>query len=209
MNQNLSTRQFKVPGEELERRLRKDGGFTVHERSGRTPRKGFAVSIYGQEQTVSGVPSASDINEYRTAHAAELAKPNRYVGGWHDVKRASTDLDVTERRLTDVTGARAFGREHAQRAVYDLNRRKTENIHYGPGIPNQRQLDLSRSEHREAISQKNELGRKATESLILADRAGSREERRSHALQAMRSAIQQQSLVEGLQQRSRRSDRYR
>lgn len=110
----------------LEDALIADEGFT-YQPSGETfPHEGYAVSIRPENEKVleRGEVTAFAIADYMRANEKLLADPQNHVGAWLDRKTGKVYLDIAT--VVESSGeAERLGREHKQKAYYDLKRHAT------------------------------------------------------------------------------------
>ena len=109
--------------------VKEKGGATVNIQTGESPTSGVMVSRYGSEKQVPGVPSPEVVDSYIDQHKATLSQAGSFMGGWseHGTTYMDESLNFGDRRK-----ARSFGRENAQRALYDLDADKSMRIRYEP-----------------------------------------------------------------------------
>jgi hypothetical protein len=120
----ISHRQF----HDLASRLSEpDEGYTVNLSSGHQPSSGYIVSQPGHERrypagaNVGGRELASHAKE----HQAELRRPGRYLGGWHDPITGNKDLDVSRHYANHGRAVKAMW-ANDQDAMYNMNDWRSE-----------------------------------------------------------------------------------
>lgn len=171
---DLSSEQF---DEDLAKRLREEGGFTVNVNTGRSPNTGFATSIHGHEEQIPGDAAPTDIRRYRTEHDEELQRPTSYFGAW---KYGGTSFLDSSRHFETPGEAHEFGRRNAQIAFYDIAADKERLVHYGPPVES---LPVANPlvEHRAATARKNAAHRGLIRQQLKARESGSHEEAMAEA----------------------------
>lgn len=100
------------------------GGFSFHDHVGDAPDHGFMVSLSKSGEQVLPVRDVTGavVADYAALHAAELADPMNYLGGW--VYKGKVYLDVS-RLFLDKEEALAQARTHNQIGIYDIGEGKT------------------------------------------------------------------------------------
>ena len=103
----------------------KEGGFTFHPKSGKSPTTGFAVSIFPEHERILDLENVTqdEMDKYREdTRSAWEGDPRVHLGGWHNVGEdgkfyldASKIVDTKEEAI-------ALGKEHGQLAGYDVER---------------------------------------------------------------------------------------
>jgi len=114
-------------GEELLARVQNpDEGFTITASTMKTATKGIAVAIAPTASFHKKVKDTrpEDIDAWIKEHAAELAKPNRCIGGWHDPQTGDLWLDVSM-TFSSMKRAKTIAVANNQIAVYDLKTGKS------------------------------------------------------------------------------------
>lgn len=86
--------------------------------------RGYAVSVFeGRSRIISGYPSAEDIDGYIADNIDILddvrADSVAFVGTWYNQGQTHIDCSV---RVRNLAQALRLGREHNQRAIFDLSR---------------------------------------------------------------------------------------
>lgn len=143
------------------RELQQQGGFSHQRTTGAVPRSGWMVSQHGSEEIVPGHASPRQIDEYRQAHPNPVARPRQYVGGWYDEGKTYLDQSVNVR---SAAKAHAMGREHAQRAIYDVGRSEVYRVHHAGRIDVRGSLFEGQGMHRQLREGESEAARERTES---------------------------------------------
>jgi hypothetical protein len=118
-----------VEAEGLAGRVRKRGGFTYHPIDDRSPRKGFAVSIFPKDEHVvpDSLPEAElaeVIYDYLLRKRRRFADQQIHIGGWHDKKYGKIYLDLIVVK-DNKEEADALARTHAQEGFFDLETQET------------------------------------------------------------------------------------
>ena len=105
-----------------------DDGFSLHPTTGDWPSSGHMVSQAGHERRfdAGGRPvNTRDLKQYGQDKARQLARPNRYYGGWHDPKSHDITLDVSQ-RYDQHDEARTAMIANNQDALYNVNEGHSE-----------------------------------------------------------------------------------
>ena len=112
-------RRAKV-GEMLQKAFATEG-FTYDALHDVYPTKGFVVSVHTdkEEQHEKGQLGEKEIEAYIVKHADTLADPKKCLGAFYDPDVQKWFLDVVQVE-EDRETAVALGRQHNQRAIYDL-----------------------------------------------------------------------------------------
>jgi len=117
-------------------------GFSMRAKTGRVPHTGNMVSKHGTETIVPGRAQTEDVKAYIDANASGM---NEYFGAWVDTEtdpsNPTTFLDQSVRKMTK-RGAVGMGREHAQRAYYNVDADKAPVIRHTRGLPTSREGTL-------------------------------------------------------------------
>jgi hypothetical protein len=97
----LSKAQFQGLAEGLEPHGEGETGFTVKHTTGKSPKKGYAVSLAGSEKELKRSDiTGNDIEEYSQRHNESLGRRGVYVGAWSpdkdDPEHGKTFLDNTQ-----------------------------------------------------------------------------------------------------------------
>lgn len=102
----------------------KDQGFTFKSHVGDGPTSGYMCSTTrGAEESFPIADLTPEhIAAYRDKHAAELAKPDNYLGGW--VWEGKVYLDVST-HFKDRASALKAAKEHDQIGIYDIGTGQT------------------------------------------------------------------------------------
>jgi SPP1 gp7 family putative phage head morphogenesis protein len=111
-----------------------DGGFTFNPLSGKTASKGYAVSPYPElEHVISNVAKMPDdelrdaITAYAMKNRAIIARPDHYLGGWHDPDSGDGYIDVSIVRDT-AEAAHQTAVQHKQKAYFDFQTGKSVDV---------------------------------------------------------------------------------
>jgi len=94
------------------------GGYSANPHTGAEPESGYMVSRWGHEEQVPGTAQPEDIGGYLERHGEHMRDPSSYHGAWQS--EGTTFLDES----VNIEGRREamdYGREHAQRAVFNLD----------------------------------------------------------------------------------------
>lgn len=110
-----------------------DGGFTIDPHTGKSPTKGFALSVHPKQSVV--IDHADKLADHQIRHAVKkfrhknvalLNKPGNKIGGWND-----PDSD-THKGYLDVstvvkTPKQAFdlGKKHDQKSYFDVKNKRS------------------------------------------------------------------------------------
>lgn len=95
-------------------------GFTVQEDTGVTPTTGYVVATPGEDRISADQFGPDNVARFRKRRAADLAKPDHYLGAWYDTETNTIALDVSV-VLDDMNAAMDYGRSSNQDAIWDLN----------------------------------------------------------------------------------------
>jgi DNA topoisomerase-1 len=100
-----------------------DGRFTYQPLSDREPQGGFALSVYPERSFAKPVADLkySDLAGYVKRNKDLLAKPDHFIGAWHDPESGMVFLDVSV-VTDDEKKATTLALEHDQIAYFDLAR---------------------------------------------------------------------------------------
>jgi len=121
---------------DLFRRIHEDEGFTYQPRYDDSPTKGFAVSIFKDDEEPFGIDRAmtiedddgpkditrlswQDISEYIYERRERFNDPTVHVGGWHDTETGVVWIDLSV-VLQDKQEAIRLAIKHKQEGIYDL-----------------------------------------------------------------------------------------
>jgi hypothetical protein len=118
----------------LIKQLKDNGGFTFHAQTGEQPTKGYSVSPFQDREAIFPGTDVrpSDLHNYVAKNQDLLSKPDHYLGGWHDKEHGNTAIDVSIIKPTKDS-AEMTGRDHKQKAYFDLEKGEDVPIDYGPG----------------------------------------------------------------------------
>lgn len=99
------------------------GGFSVTP-AGKTPNKGYMVSVPGRtkivsESDLSGPRGHQIIQDYAQQHADVLSQHGAHIGGWTDKETGKTYLDVSH-NIGNRNAAIRAGAKRNQIAIWDV-----------------------------------------------------------------------------------------
>lgn len=104
-----------------------NGGFTYSPANGSSPKEGFSFSPYPERSKVIATKDidGSDIKGFTENNRDLLTKPDHYVGAWRDKSGGHDDIYLDVSVVTSSRPvAEKLGREHNQKAMWDLNEGK-------------------------------------------------------------------------------------
>jgi hypothetical protein len=98
-----------------------DGGFSYQPVSDKSPKEGYAVSIYPERSVAFDMKSMGfkDLMHYYVANRDMFRKPGHFLGAWHDPESHKVFLDVSVVR-NSIGMARSDALSHDQIAFFDI-----------------------------------------------------------------------------------------
>lgn len=112
-----------------------DGGYSIDVKTGKPARKGYMVSHSGMGQSFPAGHEVTpgEIQLHATRHAAVLAQPAQYAGGWHDPDSGVKDLDVSQRYASHDRARNAMVADD-EKALYNSHEWHSERNYLGHGL---------------------------------------------------------------------------
>lgn len=107
--------------------LEKEGGFTYQPVTGRSPTKGYALSVSPEFEEVYDASkiTKNDMRRFLDKHSDLFAEnPDAYAGGWVDTEEGKVYLDVSI-VVSDLERAWSLADKYDQKALYDLGKGET------------------------------------------------------------------------------------
>ena len=102
------------------------GGISIHVKSGKEPKTGYMVAVYGdrskwlQGEDVSNPQKReAAIKDFMEKNKDILADKNNYLGTWYDTESGAISLDIS-RNIQDTNEAVKFATEHNEKAIWDV-----------------------------------------------------------------------------------------
>ena len=103
-----------------------NGGISVHVKSGREPKSGYMVAVYGdrsqwlQGDTVTNPKKRETaIKSFMEKNKDILSDKDNYLGTWFDTESGAISLDIS-RNFSDRDKAIKFATEHNEKAIWDV-----------------------------------------------------------------------------------------
>ena len=109
--------------ERLKRELLDKGGFTYQPFLKRSPKTGFALSIYPEREAVLDKVQPKGIRGFIDDNKDMWSNPRNYVGGWYNTEDKKVYLDVSM-VVDDPKEAEDMCKKHNQYAYFDLGKKE-------------------------------------------------------------------------------------
>lgn len=103
-----------------------NGGISVHVKTGKEPKTGYMVAVYGERSqwlkgddvTDPGKREAA-IKSFMEKNKDVLSDPDNYLGTWFDTESGNISLDIS-RNFSDKGKAIKYASEHNEKAIWDI-----------------------------------------------------------------------------------------
>ena len=102
------------------------GGISIHVKSGREPKAGYMVAVYGDRSRKLSITETRDprrreaaIKDFMEKNKDVLADKNNYLGTWYDTETRNVYLDIS-RNFKDKNKAMSFASKHNEIAIWDV-----------------------------------------------------------------------------------------
>lgn len=102
------------------------GGISIHTKSGKEPKSGYMVAVYGERSRKLSKTETRDpkkreaaIKDFMEKNKDILADKDNYLGTWYDTSTKEVYLDIS-RNIKDRGKAEKFAREHNEKAIWDV-----------------------------------------------------------------------------------------
>lgn len=110
----------------ISNRTASNGGISVHVKSGREPKSGYMVAVYGdRSQKLEGNTVTNPkkreaaIKSFMDKNKDVLSDKDNYLGTWFDTESGAIYLDIS-RNFSDRDKAIKFASEHNEKAIWDV-----------------------------------------------------------------------------------------
>lgn len=102
------------------------GGISIHVKSGREPKDGYMVAMYGERsvklsKTASRSPKRREaaIKEFMEKNKDVLADKNNFLGTWYNTETREIYLDIS-RNFKDKNKAVKYASDHNEISIWDV-----------------------------------------------------------------------------------------
>ena len=102
------------------------GGISIHTKTGREPKTGYMVAVYGDRSRKLSKTETRDprrreaaIKEFMEKNKDVLADKDNYLGTWYDTSTKEVYLDIS-RNFKDKGKAVEFASKHNEKAIWDV-----------------------------------------------------------------------------------------
>lgn len=103
-----------------------NGGISVHTKTGKEPKDGYMVAVYGDrsqwlkgDEVTNPEKRTAAIKNFMEKNKDVLSDPDNYLGTWFDTESGNISLDIS-RNFKDKDAAIKYGQDHNEKAIWDV-----------------------------------------------------------------------------------------